>query len=514
MLPILTPAEAAALDRASEDAGVSALSLMESAGAAVARAATVVAGGAYGRRAVVVCGKGGNGGDGLVAARLLERSGMGATVVLLEDPSAFAGPARTNFLRFADAGGRWVRAGGLTRELARADVAVDAIFGSGFHGPLTGRYQDIVRALNGATVPVVSVDIPSGVEGESAMLGGDPVWADVTVVCGVLKPGVVFQPGAQRARRVEIADIGFPPGLIRSEVWLVEGSDVRAWLPFPRHPIAHKRTSVVVVVAGSADMPGAAALASSAAYRAGAGMVSLASTPRVLDVVRQRVPEATLLPLPETDAGSVDAAGWDRLAERLAQADAVAVGPGLGRHPSTRELIRRVVRESPAPLVLDADGLNAFAGDAGAIAERTSDAVLTPHAGEFVRLMGLSSEESWGGDRVELARKAAGEAGCTVLLKGPQTLIATLQGSVFVNPTGGPALATAGTGDVLTGTLAALVARGVGRAPAEAAISAAYVHGLAGDLAAERFGEGTVASDVAALLPEAIAAVRAGDGNT
>jgi NAD(P)H-hydrate epimerase len=267
--------------------------------------------------------------------------------------------------------------------------------------------------------------------------------------------------------------------------------------------------SVVMVVAGSADMSGAAALASSAAYRAGAGIVTLASTPRVLDVVRQRVPEATLLPLPETNGGSVDATGWDQLAERLAQADAVAVGPGLGRHPSTRELIRRVVRESPAPLVLDADGLNAFAGDAGAISERASDAVLTPHAGEFARLMGLSSEETWGADRVELARKAAQETGCTVLLKGPQTLIATSQGPVLVNPTGGPALATAGTGDVLTGTLAALLARGVGREPHEAAISAAYAHGLAGDLAAERWGEGTVASDVAALLPEAISAIRA-----
>jgi hydroxyethylthiazole kinase-like uncharacterized protein yjeF len=513
MLPILTPAEAAALDRASQEAGVSVLSLMESAGAAVARTATVVAGGAYGRRAAVVCGKGSNGGDGLVAARLLERSGMGVTAVLLEDQSAFAGPARTNFLRFADGGGRWVRAGELTRELARADVAVDAIFGTGFRGTPEGGFAKAMGDLNDARVPVVSVDIPSGVEGDSGMVRGEAVRASVTVVCGVLKPGVVFQPGAQRAGRVEIADIGFPRGLVRSELQLVERTDVRSWLPFPRSPVAHKRMSVVVVVAGSADMSGAAALASSAAYRAGAGMVSVASTPRVLDVVRQWVPEATLLPLPETDAGSVDAAGWDQLSERLAHADAVAVGPGLGRHPSTRELIRRMVRESPAPLVLDADGLNAFAGDAGAIAERASDAVLTPHAGEFMRLMGLSGEEAWRGDRVELVRKAAHETGCIVLLKGPQTLIGTLEGHVFVNPTGGPALATAGTGDVLTGTLAALLARRAGRVPSEVAISAAYVHGLAGDLAAERTGEGTVASDVAALLPEAIAATRAGDGN-
>jgi NAD(P)H-hydrate epimerase len=510
MLPILTPAEAAALDQASVAAGVSVLSLMEAAGAAVARAAAVVAGGAYGRRVVVLCGKGNNGGDGLVAARLMDRAGMGVTVVLLEEPGAFEGPARTNFRRLEDGGGRWVSADQLDHELARADVAVDAVFGSGFHGTLDGRYQDAVRRLNAAPAPVVSVDIPSGVHGESGMVGGgDPVWAAVTVVCGVLKPGVVFQPGAERAGRVEIADIGFPRDLVRSELQLVEAADVAGWLPLPRSPIAHKRSSVVLVVAGSADMTGAASLCSTAAYRAGAGMVTLASTPQVIDVARQRVPEATFLPLPATDTGCIDASGWEALRERLTGVDAVAIGPGLGRHESTRRLIRHVVRESPAPLVVDADGLNAFAGEAWAIAERASDAVLTPHAGEFARLMDLGDEA---GDSVELVRKSSRTTGCVVLLKGARTLVAVPTGGVRVNPTGGPALATAGTGDVLTGTLAALLARGIGRAPADAAIAAAYVHGLAGDLATERRGEGTVASYVADLLPEAIAVVRAAGG--
>jgi ADP-dependent NAD(P)H-hydrate dehydratase / NAD(P)H-hydrate epimerase len=510
MLPILTPAEAAALDRASEDAGVSVLSLMEAAGAAVARAATVVAGGAYGRRAVVVCGKGNNGGDGLVAARLLERAGMGATVVLLEEPGAFGGPARTNFLRFADAGGRWVRADELRRELTRADVAVDAILGSGFHGTLSGPYQRAVSALNEARTPVLSVDIPSGVEGESAAVRGEAVRADVTVVCGALKPGVVFEPGAELAGRLEVADIGFPPNLVRSDLLLVEAADVRAWLP-PRSPDAHKRsTGVVVVLAGSRDMSGAAGLASAAAYRAGAGLVTVASTASVVDVVRQRVPEATFVPLPETDDGAVGAAGWEVLREGLDGADALAVGPGLGRHASTGDLVRRVVRESPIPVVLDADGLYAFRGDASAIADRASDAVLTPHAGEFARLMNVSADDIRD-DRVGLTRKAARETRGVLLLKGPRTLVAAPDGHAYVNPTGGPALATGGTGDVLTGTVAALLARGL--APQYAAAAGAFVHGTAGDLAAERTGEGTVASDVAALLPGAIAAVRAaGDG--
>jgi NAD(P)H-hydrate epimerase len=510
MLPILTPAEAAALDRASEDAGVSVLSLMEAAGVAVARAAAIAAGGAYGRRAVVVCGKGNNGGDGLVAARLLERAGMGVTVLLLEEPGAFGGPARTNFLRFADAGGRWVRAGRLGRELARAHVAVDAVFGTGFHGAPAGGHLHAVRNLNAAGVSVVAIDIPSGVEGESGAVRGEAVRADVTVVCGALKPGLVFEPGAELAGRLEVADIGFPPNLVRSDLLLVQAADVRAWLPH-RSPEAHKRsTGVVVVLAGSRDMSGAAGLASEAAYRAGAGLVTVASTPSVLDVVRQRVPEATFVPLPETDDGAVDAAGWDVLRERLEGADALAVGPGLGRHAGTGDLVRRVVRQSPIPVVLDADGLYAFRGDASAITDRASDAVLTPHAGEFARLMSVSADHIRD-DRVGLARKAAREARAVLLLKGPRTLVAAQEGRVYVNPTGGPALATGGTGDVLSGTIAAMLARGL--APQYAAAAGAFVHGTAGDLAAELTGEGTVASEVAALLPDAIAAVRAaGDG--
>jgi NAD(P)H-hydrate epimerase len=508
MLPILTPAEAAALDRASAEAGVDVLSLMESAGVAVARAATVVAGGVYGRRAVVVCGTGNNGGDGLVAARLLERAGMGVTVVLLDEPGAYAGPARTNFDRFAGNGGRWVHAARLGRELARADVAVDAVFGTGFHGVPAGEHLRAVRDLNAGGVPVVAVDIPSGVEGESGAVRGEAVRAYATVVCGALKPGLVFEPGAEHSGRLEVAEIGFPPNLVRSDLLLVEAADVRVWLP-PRSPDAHKRsTGVVVVLAGSRDLSGAAALASVAAYRAGAGLVTVASTASVAEVVRQRVPEATFLRLPETEDGAVDAAGWDALRERLDGADALAIGPGLGRHASTGDLVRRAVMASPVPVVLDADGLYAFRGDASAIADRASDAVLTPHAGEFARLMNVSADDIRD-DRVGLVRKAAQETRGVVLLKGPRTLVAAPGGRVYVNPTGGPALATGGTGDVLTGTVSAMLARGL--APQYAAAAGAFVHGTAGDLAAELTGEGTVATDVASLLPDAAATIRAGN---
>ena len=504
MLPILLPSEAAAVDRESERRGVSVDSLMESAGAAVAAAAVGLAGGAYGRRAVVVCGKGNNGGDGLVAARHLERAGMGVAVLLTEDSAAYAGPASANFSRYARGGGRWRPASeaSLRRELARSDVAVDAIFGTGFRGKPEGVHAVAIEALAHGSVPVVAVDVPSGVEGESGLVRGAAVRAGVTVTLGALKPGVVFPPGALLAGRVEVADIGIPSDLVRSDLALVEASDVAGWAP--RRPAdAHKRsTGVVLVIAGSRDMTGAAVLATSAAYRAGAGLVTLAAPPPVVSVARERLVEAIFLPLAETPEGAVDVSAWPAVEERLASVDAVAIGPGLGRHPGTAALVRRVVAESPVPVVLDADGLNAFAGDAGPLADRASAAILTPHAGEFARLTGLGAGEV-AADRLGHVRKAAAEWRCVVLLKGPRTLVVDPSGNARVNPTGGPALATGGTGDVLTGTIAALTARGL--APFDAAAAGAFLHGAAGDLAAELGGEGTIASDVASLLPDAVA---------
>ena len=509
MLAMLTPAEAAALDRESAERGVGVSTLMENAGLAVARATVETAGGSYGRRAVVVCGKGNNGGDGLVSARVLERGGMGVSVVLLSDPAAFTGAAADAFRNFDAGGGRWLpfSPDTMSRELSRAVVVVDAIFGTGFRGAAEGPHAAAIHALNEAGLPVVAVDIPSGVEGESGAVHGEAVRARTTVTLGALKPGVVFSPGAELAGRVEVAGIGFPEGLVRSDLLLVEPADVGRALR-PRPADSHKRsTGDVVVVAGSRGMPGAAVLAATAAYRSGAGLVTVAAVGEVVRLVRERLVEALTLALPETDEGSIDAWGWDALRERLEGAHAVAVGPGLTTNPSTRDLVHRLVRESPVPLVVDADGLNAFTGDGAALAERCSGAVVTPHAGEFARLTGVPAVEA-AGDRVGHARKAAHEFGCAVLLKGPRTLVAEPGGRVTVNPTGGPSLATGGTGDVLTGAVAAFLARGL--EPAVAAMCGAFVHGAAGDLAADELGEGTTAMDVAGRLPAAIAAVRAG----
>jgi NAD(P)H-hydrate epimerase len=289
--------------------------------------------------------------------------------------------------------------------------------------------------------------------------------------------------------------------MVRSDLWLVEPGDVAALIE-PRAAESHKRASgVVLVVAGSRAMTGAAALTAVSAYRAGAGLVTLGVREGILPVVQGLATETTFLPLPETDDGSVSADAWPLIAERLEEADAAAVGPGLSTDPSTVELVRRLVAESPVPFVLDADGLNAFTGHGGTLADRRSDAVVTPHPGEFGRLTGLSSKEVLE-DRVGHARKAAAEFRCAVLLKGSRTVIVRPDGTGFVNPTGGPFLATGGTGDVLTGAIGAFLARGL--QPADAAILGAYAHGVAGQWASAERGEGTVASDVAAELPRAL----------
>jgi ADP-dependent NAD(P)H-hydrate dehydratase / NAD(P)H-hydrate epimerase len=508
VIPLLTAAETQALDRGTEERGTPVEALMERAGLAVARAAAGVAGGSYGRRAVVVCGKGNNGGDGLVAARRLARWGMAVDVFLLADAGELREPAASKLAALRLTGVE-ARPGvdALSRALGRADVAVDAIFGTGFRGEPEGRHLAAIGALNDGPSPVVAVDVPSGVEGDTGAVRGAAVSADVTVALGAPKVGDVFLPGAERAGVLQVADIGFPSDLLRGDLSLVEPADVRDWLP-TRPPDAHKRsTGVVLVVAGSRHMTGAPRLVAEGALRAGAGLVTVAVPEPILPVVQSGSIEPTFLGLPTTDGGTVAEAAWEVIAAELERFDAVAVGPGLSTDPETSALARRLVIESSIPVVADADAVNAFAGRASELSGRAAPGVITPHAGEFARLFGMPSSEVLE-DRVGFARKAASETGGVVLLKGPQTLVAHPEGEVRVNPTGGPELATGGSGDVLTGALAALLARGL--VPADAASAAAYVHGLAGELAARRSGEGTLATDVARELPEAARRVREG----
>ena len=500
MKPILTAAEAAALDAAALGRGIEPAALMERAGDAVARAALAVAGGRYGRRVTVVCGPGNNGGDGAVAARLLHAWGCAVEVVAVGGPPTRepASAARRSleasgvpFLPFTR--------DGLARALARSDAAVDALVGIGFHGPAEGDVAAAIAAIDDAGCPVVSVDVPSGLDATTGAVAGPVVRADATVTMGALKAGLVLAP--ELAGHVEVAGI-FPADLVASDLGLVEAADIAALLP-RRDAAAHKRSSgVVVAVGGSRRMPGAIAMAARAAARAGAGLVQVAVPSGILAVVERLVPEATFLPLPETPSGGI-ADGDDAFAAAIARADAVVVGPGAGNEAPTARWIRSLVDGLAVPAVLDADGLNAFAG--AALRARPAGLVVTPHVGEFLRLA-EPGDPSPDGDRFAAARALARRTGATVLLKGPATVVAEPGGVARVNPTGDATLATAGTGDVLAGAIGAFLARGL--AAGDAAVAAAYVHGLAGERAGAEMGEGTTAGDVLDRLAAAIGSVR------
>jgi NAD(P)H-hydrate epimerase len=432
---------------------------------------------------------------------------MACTVLLLERGADLRDPAATHLARIDEVHGVRVRPfspATLERELARSDVAIDAIFGTGFRGQPEDAWAEAIEGLAAGPVAVVSVDIPSGVDGATGAVDGVAVPADLTVTFGAAKVGAVLLPGAELAGALRVVDIGFPDDLVRAEAFLVEPDDVHGALPI-RGVDTHKRASgVVLVVAGSREMPGAARLIAGAAGRVGAGLVTAAVPASALPMVAAGLTEATFRVLPETPEGTIAASALPVVLDAAGRADAIALGPGLSTHPETGSFVRDLVREATVPVVLDADGLTAFAGRVEELRARRAEVVLTPHAGEFARLTGVATG-ALGRDRLAHVRELAARSGCVALLKGSRTLVARPGGPVTINPTGSSYLATAGSGDVLTGMIAGLVARGV--PPQDAAATAAYLHGLAGILAGTERGEGVVASDLTEAIPRAVAGV-------
>ncbi len=498
MRPLLTPEEMSDADERTIAAGTPATILMERAGHAVAHRAIAIAGGRYGKRCVVVCGTGNNGGDGFVVARLLAGSGMWVRCFAV-DPAAVPRGAAGSSLRHLTASG-----GALlpfdAAELSRAGVIVDAVFGTGFRGVAEGDAAKAIVAMNEAAPPVLAVDIPSGVDGTTGGAEGPAVEAQATVVMQAEKLGTAVGAGAALAGRVEVVDIGID--VERAEAWMAEPADVTRVLP-RRSIDAHKRSGgSVVSIGGSAGMSGAAILAARAAARAGAGYVTAGVTEAVESILSGTLPEV----LTATSPG--DALGpevLETLVPALERADAVAIGPGLGTGKAQRDLVDALLPAIEIPLVIDADGLNLLAQRKSGLKERASTTVLTPHPAELARLLGteVANVQS---DRLRCAREAATRFDCVVLLKGYRTIVARADRKAVVVPTGGPELATAGTGDVLTGVVVALLAAGL--EPFDAAWAAAYVHGEAGAMAASRHGvNGVVAWDVAEALPAAMAAL-------
>ncbi|HEX3325492.1 MAG TPA: NAD(P)H-hydrate dehydratase [Actinomycetota bacterium] len=498
MRPIVSAEEMRAADAAAIGAGTPAGSLMERAGTAVARAALRLAGKRYGAKVVIVCGPGNNGGDGYVAARVLRDQGASVLCLTVADPEDLKGPARSAYERFARTG--------VVRQFERrvldgAGVIVDAIFGTGFRGEPRGPARDAITGIAGArgaplgsepwSTKVLSVDVPSGLGGP-----GPAVHADVTVALGAekLETAVV---GPEAAGGVEVANIGI--AIDAAAAWMPNHADLAGIAR--RDPGAHKWTRSVAIVAGSDAMTGAAALAARSAFRAGAGYVTVVTTPGAEGIVRRLVPEAVVR-VPAQDP-VLSAGIFGSLGDALERAGAVAVGPGIGTGDEQQEMVRRLLREVAAPVVLDADGLNVMKDDPATLREREAPLALTPHAGELGRLLGRSSDEIQS-DRIAAVMEASERFDCTVLLKGPRTLTYRAGRGLIVNPTGGAELATAGTGDVLTGVMAALAAGGDDAFTP--AWQAAYLHGLAAGIASNSRGAvGLVAWDVAEALPESIA---------
>jgi NAD(P)H-hydrate epimerase len=512
-MKIVSAEEMRAIDRVTSDrCGVPALTLMENAGTAVAE--FVAARYPSARRIGVICGKGNNGGDGFVVARKLHEAGKEVRVLLLAEPSQLRGDAAEMFARLPVAPGLAPSASDLKAASARAvfdvDVLVDAMLGTGFHPPVSGLYAEAIHALNATSVPIIAVDIPSGADAD--VMGeqvGSVARADAVVSFTAPRPAHVF--GTLTRGPTVICPIGSPDDAIASALQLnLITARQAAPLIGPRSPAANKGNfGHVLVLGGSLGKAGAAAMAGMASLRAGAGLSTVATPRSVLATVAGFHPELMTEPLAETRAHSISLAALARgRMDALVQGKTVlAVGPGVSRHPETAKFVRGVVRKYAAPTVLDADGLNAFAGHTPELKQSAGTLVLTPHPGEMARLVG-STVAAVQRDRLSVARAFAHKYELIVVLKGHHTLITEPDGAAWVNTTGNPGMATAGTGDLLTGMVAGFIAQHPDRM-VDAVIAAVYLHGLAGDVAHERMGEHSlVATDLLQALPEAFRRTR------
>ncbi|HEV2387411.1 MAG TPA: NAD(P)H-hydrate dehydratase [Candidatus Acidoferrales bacterium] len=513
----VTAARMRQIDRlTTERFGIPSLTLMENAGRSVADYIAKRYGRLHRRRILVLCGKGNNGGDGFVAARHLAGRGNEPSVYLVASPEELAGDAAVNFQRWQEAGAVTAVAypadrAKLGAALASADVVVDALLGTGLRGPAEGLLAEVIADVNqlATRAEIVAVDIPSGMASDTADSPGPTVDADTTIAFTAPKVGEILPPNAERVGRLLVRSIGTPAELVESDSTLnvhwLEPGEFRA-LTLRRRPDTHKGTyGHTLIVAGSRGKSGAAALAGMGALRSGAGLVTVATPAPALASVAQAMPELMTEPLDSTPAGSIAYAVIEsgRWRELLEGKTAVALGPGLTTAPETTRFVRAAIADCPLPVILDADALNAFAGGAGEFKNRRGPLAVTPHPGEMARLTGETTATVQA-RRLETALETARAWNAFVVLKGFRTIVATPDGRAFVNSTGNPGMATAGTGDVLTGILAGLTAWFGADDWAAVLGLGVYIHGLAGDLAAERRGEiSLVATDLVKSLPRA-----------
>jgi hydroxyethylthiazole kinase-like uncharacterized protein yjeF len=497
--------------RTIDDIGIPSIVLMENAGRQAVAAMEAAFEDLPGSRVGVLCGRGNNGGDGFVVARTLVQRGIDTVVFLLGSVSEVRGDARTNLESLGRIGLTVVEITTAQEwelhftEISECDVIVDAIVGTGFHGRLTGLLETVVADVNGLGVPIIAIDLPTGLSADTHEIEGEAIEASMTVTLAAPKIPLVFPPADTHAGDLVIADIGIPlPVLDELEgpyLELLTRERMREIVP-ARASDSHKGDfGRVLIVAGSLGRTGAAHLAAVGALRSGAGLVTVATPRSCLPILAAMGPEYMTEPLEETEGGAIDFAALDRVLE--IKADVIAIGPGIGQAPATAAFVQGLVERAGVPLVLDADALNAYSGDPERLVGRDGvDVIVTPHPGEMARLLNLGIQEVQR-DRLTHARDFATAHRVHVVLKGHRTLIAGPDGRTFVNLTGNPGMATGGTGDLLTGMIAAWFAQLL---DAEAACKlSVYLHGSAGDLAEADEGEvALTAGDVASRLGDAV----------
>jgi NAD(P)H-hydrate epimerase len=502
--------------RTIQDIGIASLVLMENAGRQVVAAVESLYSDLAERRIAIVCGKGNNGGDGFVVARTLQQRGFDVSVFVIGSLNEIKGDARTNLNILGNIGQTVVEVADETAwelhggEITSHDLIIDAMFGTGLSTPLTGFYETVVGDINEAGVPIVAIDIPSGMSADTPDVIGDSIEATVTVTLGAPKLPLILPPAEMKAGEVVIADIGIPLGVIDQldgpQIDLMTRDQMRVLIQ-PRAADAHKGDfGRVLVVAGSLGKTGAAVLCAQGAMRSGAGLVTIASPRSTQPIVAAQAAEYMTEGVDETPEGTVH---YSAVEQVLAiDADVVVAGPGLGRGEAVTTFVRALLDKSEGPLVLDADALNAFADEPALLVGREGrDVIITPHPGEMARLVGCTVDDLQA-DRMGIATDFARRHRLYVVLKGYRTLVVTPDGKVFVNPTGCPGMATGGTGDVLAGMLGAWLAQLL---DAEAACQlAVYLHGSAGELADADNGEVSMtAGDLVDHISDAILEVTA-----
>lgn len=514
---IATAAQMREADRRTiAEIGLPGIVLMENAAQGAARVLTDAVGGVEGLGGLdlaAFCGRGNNGGDGLAVCRILAGLGAACTAYLFCAAEQVAGDARVN-LEVARACGVEVvevaDEAAFNRHLgamAGHDFYVDALLGTGLNAPVKGLYAKAIELLGDLGRPVLAVDIPSGLCADTGTVLGRAVRADLTVTFGLMKAGLVLEPG-EHVGEVSLVDIGIPPSLVRDlgiDCRLIEAEAAAACLN-ERPQGGHKGSfGHLLTVGGSVGFSGAACLVAMAGLRAGAGLVTAALPEGLNPVAEVKLTAAMTQPLPQTSEGALSLKALPVLLELGARRSALAIGPGLGQGEETAEVVRGLLARLATPVVVDADGLNALAGRLTPTAIAAGEAVITPHPGEAARLLGCATAAVQA-DRLAAARRLAEMSGAVAVLKGARTVVASPVGAAWINPTGNPLLASGGSGDVLTGVIGGLLAQGL--TALEAALAGVHAHGLAADLAAADYGRrGLAAEELADYLPAAFAAL-------